>query len=220
MFSSSVRQGRPGAPKRHVERREERLEKTKAASICIDGEQMYAACTVRDIHSSGARISIVDAQGIADSFLLKVHSDNLVARCKVAWRKTNEIGVRFLRSGDLGQEPRFRQEQQQAYQQEVQQKLQQANDAQLHAEQDRQARVEALALREQQMRMARLQIMGMDPTRPYSEEDLKSAFRKQAMHKHPDQGGNPTEFLQLTEIYNLMMQALQADGSPVSEQVA
>jgi hypothetical protein len=220
MFNSSVRGKRPGAPKRHVPRREERVEKTKSASICIDGEEMYVACTVRDIHSSGARLSIVNPQGIADSFLLMVRSDNLVARCKVAWRKTNEIGVRFLRTGDLSQEQRFKKEQRLAYQQEGQQRQHQQDEIELRAEQEQQAQLQIQAQREQQMRMARLQIMGMDPTQPYTVEDLKGAFRRQAMHKHPDQGGDPTEFRQLTEIYNLMLQAFQSDHPGQSENVA
>lgn len=213
MFNSTVRRGRPTGPRKQVERREERIEKIKSASICIDGGDQQMACTVRDIHSSGARLSIMNAQAVAESFLLIVRSENLIARCKVAWRKTNEMGVRFLRVGDLGEEDRMRKEQQYAFQQQVEQDQRRKDEAIQIAERDRQAKLLAQAQRIAQIRSARLQIMGMDPTQPYSEQELKSAFRKQAMVKHPDQGGDPVEFQQLTEIYNLMLQDLEAQAT-------
>ncbi|MEP0942857.1 MAG: PilZ domain-containing protein [Rhizobiaceae bacterium] len=210
MFTSSVRRGRHAAPKRHVDRREERVQKVKSASICIDGADLNFPCTVRDIHSSGARMSIANIQGVADSFLLIVRSEDLVARCKVAWRKTNEMGVRFVRVGVLAEEERMKKEQQSAHQMELQQQVERANQERLHAEQEALQRQQLQAQRIAQINAARMQIMGMDPTKPYTEEDLKSAYRRRAMSKHPDQGGDPLEFQQLTEIYNLMLNDLQA----------
>ena len=60
----------------------------------------------------------------------------------------------------------------------------------------------------------------LDPTQAYTLDDLKAAYRRQAMTKHPDQGGDPVEFQQLTEIYNLMAQAFertppQSEGSAI-----
>ncbi|MGI9364607.1 MAG: PilZ domain-containing protein [Rhizobiaceae bacterium] len=213
MFNSTVRRGRPTGPRKHVERREERIEKTKSASISIDGGDQQMACTVRDIHSSGARLSIMNAQAVADSFLLIVRAENVIARCKVAWRKTNEMGVRFLRVGDLGEEDRMRKEQQYAFQQQVEQDQRRKDEAMQIAEQDRQAKLRDQAQRIAQIRSARMQIMGMDPTQPYSELELKSAFRKQALVNHPDQGGDPVEFQQLTKIYDLMLQDLEVQAA-------
>ena len=209
MFTSSVRRGRATAPKRHVDRREERIQKIKSASICVDGADLAFPCTVRDIHSSGARMSIANIQGVADSFLLIVRSEDLVARCKVAWRKTNELGVRFVRVGCLLDEEQMKKEQQAAYQMEIQEAAERVERERVQAEQEALQRQHLQAQRIAQINAARMQIMGMDPTKPYSEEDLKSAYRRQAMAKHPDQGGDPREFQQLTEIYNLMLQDLQ-----------
>lgn len=207
MFTSSVRRGGRAAPKRHIDRREERVEKVKSATICVDGAEMNFPCTVRDIHSSGARMSIVNAQNVADSFLLIVRSENLVARCKVAWRKPNELGVRFVRVGDLNDEAHMKIEQHAAFNQSVQQQAQRREQARIQAEQDALMHQQAEAMRAARIATARMQIMGMDPTQPYTLEDLKAAYRRQAMTKHPDQGGDPVEFQQLTEIYNLMTQA-------------
>ncbi len=210
MFTSSARRGRQAAPKRHVDRREERVEKTKAATICVDGAEMNFPCTVRDIHSSGARLSIVNAQGIADTFLLIVRSDDLIARCKVAWRKSNEIGVRFARVGDLAEEAHLKAEQHAAFNQAIRQQNQRMEQDRQRAEQEAQAQMQAQAMRVARINAARMQIMGMDPTQPYTMEDLKSAYRRQAMNKHPDQGGDPVEFQQLTDIFHLMVQAMEA----------
>ncbi len=209
MFTSSVRRGRQAAQKRHVDRREERVEKTKAATICVDGAEMNFPCTVRDIHSSGARLSIVNAQGIADSFLLIVRSDDLIARCKVAWRKSNEIGVRFARIGDLAEETRMKAEQHAAFNLAIRQQNQRLEQDRQQAEQEAQEQLQAQALRVARINAARMQIMGMDPTQPYTMDDLKRAYRHQAMNRHPDQGGDPVEFQQLTDIFNLMVQAME-----------
>lgn len=216
MFSSPNRRTRATAPRKHVDRREERVLKVKSASICIDGGENHIPCTVRDIHSSGARMSIAHPQQVGDSFLLIVRSENLVARCKVAWRKTNELGVRFLRVAGLNEEERLKKEQQAAFQKDQQQHFEMQEQARLQSEQEAQQRMQIQAQRAAQMQAARLQIMGMDPTKPYTEEDLKSAYRRQAMAKHPDQGGDPVEFQQLTEIYNLMLQALHTQASAMS----
>lgn len=181
---------------------------------------MNFPCTVRDIHSSGARMSIQNAQNIADSFLLIVRSENLVARCKVAWRKTNELGVRFVRIGDLLEESRMKIEQHAAFNQAIQQQAKRQEQERIQAEQAAMQRQQAEAIRAARVATARMQIMGMDPTQPYTLEDLKSAYRRQAMNKHPDQGGDPVEFQQLTEIYNLMAQAFepkppQSEGSAI-----
>jgi len=206
MFTPSANRNRLHAPKKHVER-EQRVAKTKSASVCVDGADLQFAGTVRDIHSSGARISIMNLESIENGFLLIVRSDNLVARCQVVWKKQNELGVRFLRIGDLSEEAQFRRDQQYAYKKDGDMRALQQQQSQLRSESDLVARQRVQAQRAAQMQIARLQIMGMDPTKPYSEDDLKTAYRRRAMTKHPDQGGDPAEFQQLTEVYNLMLQA-------------
>ena len=205
MFTPTARRNRVVAPKKHVERREERVPKVKSASICVDGADAMIACTVRDIHSSGARISIMSLEGIKESFMLIVRSENLVARAKVAWKKDGEIGVRFIRTGDLADEQQFHSEQQSAYAKEVELERRRIAEEEARAEQQRLAREHAEAQRIAQIRIAQMQIMGMDPTKPYSQEDLKSAFRKKAMTIHPDQGGDPVEFQRLNDVYNIML---------------
>ena len=159
-------------------------------------------------------MSIVNAQNVADSFLLIVRSNNLIARCKVAWRKTNELGVRFVRVGDLAEEARMKAEQHSAFNHAIRQQTQRQEQQRIQSELEAEQLLQAEAMRTARIAAARMQIMGMDPTQPYTLDDLKAAYRRQAMTKHPDQGGDPVEFQQLTEIYNLMAQAFE----PIIEQ--
>lgn len=207
MFNPTANRLRNAAPKKHVDRREERKLTMKSGSICADGADMHLACTIRDIHSSGARMSVINMSGIPESFLLIVRSDNLIARAKVAWKKENEIGVRFLKTGDMAQEEQFRTEQQYNYQKEMQilQQRHQQELANLQAQE--QAAQAAEAQRQAQILIMNMQTLGMDTTKPYTEEDVKSAFRRKAMEKHPDQGGDPVEFQHLQEVYNAMLSA-------------
>lgn len=205
MFTPSARRTRHASPKKHVDRREERVPTMKSGSINVDGGPDLISCTVRDIHTGGARLSVMNMDGVTDGFLLIVRSANLVARSKVAWKKGNEIGVRFLRQGDLSQEEQFRREQQYSHQKDLEQAEKQRQQERARWEAEQQAQAQAEAYRQAQVRIAQLNLMGMDPTKPYSEDDLKAAFRKRAMEKHPDQGGDPQEFQQLNDVYKIML---------------
>ncbi len=206
MFKPSANTLRNATPKKHVDRREPRQPTMKSGSICADGADMHLACTIRDIHSSGARLSVMNMAGLGESFLLIVRSENLVARAKIAWKKGNEIGVRFLRKDDLSQEEKYRTDQQYHYKKETERAVKQQQEAHENALAEEQARAQAEAYRVAQIRITQMQIMGMDLTKPYSEEDLKSAYRKQAMTMHPDQGGDPGAFHQMQEVYKIMME--------------
>lgn len=69
---------------------------TKSASICIEASGQIIACTLRDIHKRGARLSVVQPHGIPDNFVLKSRSENIESRAMVAWRRGNELGVKFV----------------------------------------------------------------------------------------------------------------------------
>jgi len=69
---------------------------TKSASICLEDTGQVIACTLRDIHSRGARLSVVQQGSIPDRFVLKSRSENIESRATVAWRRGNELGVTFI----------------------------------------------------------------------------------------------------------------------------
>jgi len=76
-------------------RRETREPITKSASICIEASGQVIACTLRDIHSRGARMSVASHAGIPDVFTLKCRQEGINTTARVAWRRGNEMGVSF-----------------------------------------------------------------------------------------------------------------------------
>jgi hypothetical protein len=91
-----VRSAPGGAPTN--KRREPRQELAKAASICVIDTGQTISCTLRDIHTRGARISVISHGGIPDEFILKSRQADLETRARVAWRRGNELGVKFIRA--------------------------------------------------------------------------------------------------------------------------
>lgn len=204
MFSPTSRRPLHGAQKRQIDRREDRQVVTKTASICIDGDKMILPCTVRDFHSQGARLSIANVAAVPDLFLLIIRSDSFLARASVAWRKPSEMGIRFLRTGKMFEEDKFRREQAASYEQ-VQERLarEKARKEKEINEQQAIADMQAQQAAHEQNRL--MQFIGLDPRQPISEESIKRAYRQQAMVRHPDQGGSMEEFHELNNVYRALM---------------
>ena len=184
---------RRNAPREKVQR-EERIPVVKSAYITVDGSDPMLACTVRDINSGGARISVADIHKIADEFLLVARSEDLVARVRVAWRREKEIGVRFLRSTRLDNEERMRHEQAKVFERNraaEAQRLAEAEAAQAALEQQQQ---EAERMAQARQRFDRMVTLGMDPTQGYTKDMLRDAYHARAKETHPDQGGDPVTF--------------------------
>lgn len=56
-------------------------------------------CMLSDISDTGACIKVEDAEALPDRFFLLLSSRAATRRvCRVVWRKSNQIGVRFERS--------------------------------------------------------------------------------------------------------------------------
>lgn len=213
MFKSNGRPRRPGSgPAPRVER-PSREAVTKSATINVDGASRIFPCTVRDISVTGARVSISNPAAVPETMLLTMRSENKVARGRVVWRKVNEIGVQFLRVAGMEQEERMRREQAAAYQKAqnalLLQRQQEAERQRLYAEQkaalSRQAQYECLRL---------MALLNMDPDEGLTEETLKRTYRKEAMARHPDQGGSMEAFQELNQIYKALMTAVMEGNAP------
>lgn len=48
---------------------------------------------------------------------------------------------------------------------------------------------------------------------PYSEQDVKRAYREQAKHAHPDAGGSPEDFVELHDAYERALDLVTFQGS-------
>ncbi len=49
-----------------------------------------------------------------------------------------------------------------------------------------------------------LNSLGLDPSKRYSPEEIKKAWRKKAAENHPDRGGDQDEFLKVTHAYKML----------------
>lgn len=79
-------------------RRETRMALQKAATIVVEQTGQVISCTLRDIHTRGARISVMAHYAIPDEFMLKSRQEGLDTRARVAWRRGNELGVSFVKA--------------------------------------------------------------------------------------------------------------------------
>jgi hypothetical protein len=66
----------------------------KRAQIVFKGHEAVIDCTVRHLSDGGACLNVECSIGIPDSFDLML--DHASVRCRVAWRKVTQIGVKFL----------------------------------------------------------------------------------------------------------------------------
>jgi len=65
------------------------------------GGEAICDCALVDISQGGARIAVLTSEIVPDEFLLSLSSNSHVRRrCKVAWRKEEDIGVNFLKTVD------------------------------------------------------------------------------------------------------------------------
>jgi len=68
----------------------------KAGIAASNDRRLTVACTVRDLSATGARLRVESSLSVPDTFELIIEVDGLEASCEVAWRRANEVGVRFL----------------------------------------------------------------------------------------------------------------------------
>jgi hypothetical protein len=68
----------------------------KAGIAASNDRHLTVACTIRDMSATGARIRPDGSVAVPDTFELIIESEGLEADCQVVWRKSNEVGVRFL----------------------------------------------------------------------------------------------------------------------------
>src|SRR6516164_9752654 len=52
-------------------------------------------CIVEDLSNGGAKISDVAVGDVPDQFTLHIAGDSRTRKCRVIWRKTGSLGIRF-----------------------------------------------------------------------------------------------------------------------------
>jgi hypothetical protein len=64
--------------------------------MTVDGGFAARQCTVIDISEGGARLRVEDPQFVTPQFQLKFDRTSRGRPCKVAWKKGDVIGVKFV----------------------------------------------------------------------------------------------------------------------------
>jgi hypothetical protein len=82
-------------------RKHRRVELNYVARVLSLEAELICDCALIDVSQGGARISVLAAEMVPDEFLLAFSAKSDVTRkCKVAWRRDDEIGVIFLKVVD------------------------------------------------------------------------------------------------------------------------
>lgn len=67
----------------------------KTATIAFAGGAAIDA-VVKNLSETGALVHVESVIGIPDKFTLYIKGDHFKRECKIAWRLSNRMGVRFL----------------------------------------------------------------------------------------------------------------------------
>lgn len=79
-------------------KREARKSVSQSGWITLDGGFAARPCTVLDLSSAGAKISIDDPQVVTAKVRLAFSRDARTGRsCNVVWRRGKTLGVKFVR---------------------------------------------------------------------------------------------------------------------------
>jgi hypothetical protein len=82
-------------------RKHHRVELSYVARVLSLQAELICDCAIVDVSQGGARIAVLAADMVPDEFLLAFSPKSDVnRRCKVAWRKDDEVGVIFLKAVD------------------------------------------------------------------------------------------------------------------------
>jgi hypothetical protein len=77
------------------QRRAPRESTYKAARIGTGGARATMHCGVRNLSATGACLRLDDTESVPNTFLLVFDSGEGSRQCRVVWRNTRQLGVRF-----------------------------------------------------------------------------------------------------------------------------
>jgi hypothetical protein len=85
-------------------RKHRRVDLSYVARILSLKAELICDCAIIDVSQGGARVAVLAADMVPDEFLLAFSPKSDVTRkCKVAWRKDDEVGVTFLKTVDAAE---------------------------------------------------------------------------------------------------------------------
>ena len=79
-------------------KREARKSVRQSGWITLDGGFAARPCTVLDLSSAGAKITVDDPQAVPAKVRLALSRDTRAGRpCQVVWRRGKTLGIKFVR---------------------------------------------------------------------------------------------------------------------------
>ena len=82
-------------------RRYRRVDLSYVARVLSLQADLICDCAIVDVSEGGARIAVLATEMVPDEFLLTLSASSDVSRrCKVAWRRDDEVGVIFVKTVD------------------------------------------------------------------------------------------------------------------------
>ena len=76
--------------------RPSRRRTSQSAWMTVDGGFAARQCTILDISEGGARLRVDDPHFVKPQFQLKFDRTSPGRACKVAWKKGDVIGIKFV----------------------------------------------------------------------------------------------------------------------------
>ena len=93
--SSSVPQAQPASDPAD-NREADRTRMLRRGKIIYNNKMSVSDCNIRDLSSSGCRVSLESLVGIPDHFTLHIQNGGSRHECEVVWRKSDMMGLRFI----------------------------------------------------------------------------------------------------------------------------
>lgn len=86
----------------YVNRKHRRVELDYMARIIGVAGEPICDCALMDVSDAGARLAVLAVDMVPDEFVLRMSAtSNVIRQCKVVWRKDDEIGITYLKPGDV-----------------------------------------------------------------------------------------------------------------------
>jgi hypothetical protein len=77
-------------------RKTPRRKTLKGGKIVFDDGHSTIECVIRNMSKGGAMLTVTNMWGVPNKFVLKFTSDSAMYECRVAWKRTPQLGVQYL----------------------------------------------------------------------------------------------------------------------------
>jgi PilZ domain len=77
-------------------RRAIRISTSRRGFIKFGARGQDVCCTVHDLSSDGAGLSVASVFGLPNSFALAIDGEKVIRYCRVAWIQGKKLGVAFV----------------------------------------------------------------------------------------------------------------------------